>query len=175
MPIQEAALAFAVSQLGVHEQGGNNTGPEIDKYLASVGLYPGFAWCSAFVYYCFRQAIQQRPINLASGVDYFPPPNPCPRTGSVLKLWKLSDMAWRDSNPAPGAIYILDHGGGVGHAGIVETVDSGNVLTEISGNTNKEGSREGNCVWRHNGQPEVSHGGTLLGYVLLDRALPLVA
>lgn len=119
MAIQETALAFAISQLGVHEQGGNNTGPEVDKYL--------------------------------------------------------SDMAWRDSNPVPGAIYILDHGGGVGHAGIVETVDSGNVLTEISGNTNKEGSREGNCVWRHNGQPEVSHGGTLLGYVLLDRALPLVA
>ena len=139
--ISLTALEIAVSYLGVHEQGGNNTGPEVDQYLASVGLSPGYAWCAAFLYFCFRQAIQRRPINLAPGVDYFPPPNPCPRTGSALKLWKLSDMAWRDSNPAPGALYILDHGKGLGHAGIVETSDNTGVLTEISGNTNAAGSR----------------------------------
>lgn len=171
MSLSLTALEVAVSQLGVHEQGGNNTGPEVDQYLASVGLNPGYAWCASFLYWCFRQAIQRRPIDLAPGVDYFPPPNPCPRTGSALKLWKLSDMAWRDSNPAPGAVYVLDHGKGVGHAGIVETADSTGVLTEISGNTNAAGSREGNCVYRHNGPPEVSHGGVLLGFIYLDRAL----
>ena len=179
MSLSLTALEIAVSYLGVHESGGNNRGPEVDQFLASVGLNPGYAWCTAFLYFCFRQAVQRRPINLAPGIDYIPPPNPCPRTASAIKLWKLSDMAWRDSNPAPGALYILDHGGGTGHAGIIETVDDGNnVLTEISGNTNAAGSREGNCVWRHGGPPEISHGGTLLGFIYLDRAMvqpPLVA
>lgn len=158
--LQEAALAFAVTQLGVHERGGNNRGPEVDLYLASIGLDPGFAWCCAFTFYSFKQAAQQ--LGLI---------NPCPKTGAGLRLWKLVDTAWKDSNPAPGAIYVLDHGGGNSHVGLIETCDSGNVLTEISGNTNQTGSREGNSVWRHNGQPEVTHGGTLLGYILLDRAV----
>jgi len=167
MLLSQQALTVAVSTIGVHEQGGNNQGPEVDLYLASVGLNPDFPWCAAWVYYVFRQAAQQLGL-----------PNPCPRTGSAIKMWKLSDMAWRDSNPAPGAIYVLDHGGGIGHVGIVETSDDTGVLTEISGNTNAAGSREGNCVWRHSGPPEVSHGGTLLGFIYLDRAMvqpPLVA
>ena len=171
MSISLAALEIAVAFIGVHEEGGQNRGPEVDQFLAAVGLDPGNSWCAAFLYFCFRQAIQRRPVNLAPGADYFPPPNPCPRTGSVLRLWKLSDVAWRDSNPAPGAVYILDHGKGLGHAGIVETADSTGVLTEISGNTNATGSRNGDSVWRHNGPPEVSHGGTLLGFIYLDRAM----
>jgi hypothetical protein len=157
--LTEAALAFAVSQIGVHEQGGNNTGPEVDLYLASVGLDPGFSWCASFVYYCFKQAAQQLALT-----------NPCPKTGAGLRLWKLADTGWKDSNPVPGAIYVLDHGSGTSHVGLIETVDSGNVLTEISGNTNRSGSRNGDSVWRHSGPPEVSHGGVLLGYILLDRA-----
>lgn len=44
-------------------------------------------------------------------------------------------------------------------------------LVEISGNTNRAGSREGDSVWLKVGpSPEVIHGGMLLGYVALDRA-----
>jgi hypothetical protein len=166
MTLGEAVLEIAISQLGVHEQGGDNTGPEVDEFLREVGLPPGNSWCAAFVYWCFRQGAQQLKIV-----------NPCPRTAGAVKLWTLADATWRTQVPAPGCIYVLDHGGGKGHAGIVEAIDGLQVATEISGNTNQAGSRQGNTVWRHSGPPEVTHGGRLLGYVDIDRAaaVPLVA
>jgi hypothetical protein len=158
--LSETALSIAISQLGVHEQGGQNCGPEVDLYLASVGLDPGYAWCAAFVFFCFKKAAAQ--IGLV---------NPCPKTASAVKLWTLTEPICRITAPTPGAIYVLDHGGGKGHAGIVEQVGGDGTLIEISGNTNSAGSREGNAVARHTGaSPEEIHGGRLLGYLLLDLA-----
>ena len=189
MTLIEAALAFAVSQLGVHEQGGNNTGPEVDVYLASVNLSPGNSWCAAFFFYCFKQAA------LRLGLV-----NPCPRTGGVLKLWTMAEPICRATNPAPGYGYILDHGHGLGHAGIVACVNDTDApidyaipdtvatllglpagttsvsvppgsIAEISGNTNAAGSREGNMVAIHVGtSPEAVHGGVLRGYLNFDLA-----
>ena len=48
-------------------------------------------------------------------------------------------------NPAevrPGMIFIMDHGGGLGHTGLVEKVNGG-LLTTIEGNTDASGGREG--------------------------------
>ncbi len=115
--LSEAALAFAVSQIGVHEQGGNNAGPEVNQYLASVGLDPGYAWCSAFVYWCFKQAAAQ--LGLV---------NPCPKTAGAVKLWTLTEPICRVTAPLPGAIYVLHHEGGKGHAGIIERVSDGAIL-----------------------------------------------
>lgn len=158
--LTEAALAFAVSQIGVHEQGGNNRGPEVNRFLASVGLLPGYAWCAAFVFFCFKQAAQQ--LSLV---------NPCPRTAGAIKLWTLTEPICRVTTPAPGCIYVLDHGKGQGHAGLIELVNADSMISEVSGNTNAAGSREGNAVARHTGaSPETIHGGVLLGYLNLDLA-----
>ena len=46
-----------------------------------------------------------------------------------------------------GDIFIQDHGGGLGHCGIVESLGIGVVHT-IDGNTNDTGSREGYEVIR---------------------------
>jgi hypothetical protein len=44
-------------------------------------------------------------------------------------------------------------------------------VIEISGNTYAStGGRAGNCVARHVGTPEVTHGGTLIGYLDYDAA-----
>jgi len=201
--LQEAALAVAITKLGVHEVGGNNCGPEVEEFLASVGLGPGNAWCAAFLYFCFRQAARQLGIV-----------NPCPRTAKAVRMFALAEAPWRDSNPSVGSIYVLDHGtpGDVltewkngrytddGHAGIIACVNDTaapidyaipgvaatllglptgtttvsvppGCIAEISGNTNRAGSREGDSVWLKVGQaPEDIHGGVLLGYVNLDRA-----
>lgn len=159
MTLQEAAINVAVAELGVTEVGGNNRGPRVNQYLASVGLDPGYSWCASFVFWCFRQAAQQLGIV-----------NPCPRTAGAVRLWTLTEPICRDLVPAPGAIYVLDHGGGKGHAGIIESIDDEGTISEISGNTNAAGSREGNAVARHIGPPATVHGGTLLGYLLLDKA-----
>ena len=54
------------------------------------------------------------------------------------------------ANPAlvkPGHIFIMSFGGGMGHTGLVESVNGG-FMNVIEGNTNDNGSREGIGVFR---------------------------
>jgi hypothetical protein len=102
--------------------------------------------------------------------------NPCPRTAGVLRMWELLPDHFKTQIPKPGAIYFLDHGKGLGHEGIVEAVTPALVVaSEISGNTNEQGSREGNAIARHLGPPELSHHGKLLGYADFSLPVPAVA
>ena len=44
-------------------------------------------------------------------------------------------------------LFIMDHGGGLGHTGIVEEVAAG-LLTTIEGNTDASRTREGGGIYR---------------------------
>ena len=50
------AADLAIQSIGIKEQGGDNRGPMIKKYLASVDLDEGFAWCQAFCHYLYEKA-----------------------------------------------------------------------------------------------------------------------
>lgn len=126
---------------------GSNSGPEVEEYLASVGLGKGNPWCAAFIYWCFQQAAK------ALGSE-----NPCVRHGHVLTTWAKCAPRQRITtqqalaNPSlikPGLVFIMDTGapGGAGHTGIVEKVVAG-VIHTIEGNTDGAGSREGTGVFR---------------------------
>lgn len=137
MKLQQKALEIAVSQIGVEEAAGHkNTGKDVEKYLARVGLGPGYSWCMAFDYWCFDEAAE------AIGVK-----NPLYKTGGVLEQWRQRKDKYRATIPQPGDIFIMDYGGGKGHTGIVEKVED-DVVHTIEGNTNDEGSREGYEVCR---------------------------
>ncbi len=153
--IATAALAIARTQVGVREEpAGSNRGPEVDQYLRAAGLSPGagsFAWCAAFVYWCFNEAAQ------SAGR-----PNPVPRTAGVLAHWnKAGERGIRRISPGraaaqpdlvqPGQVFIMDYGGGVGHTGFVAEVVAGKLVT-IEGNTNDGGSREGIGVFARQGR-----------------------
>lgn len=157
------ALAAAQSQLGVMESPlGSNRGPQVNEYLRSVGLDPGsgsYAWCAAFVYWCFNQAA------LAMTVE-----NPVICTAGVMDHWNRAGAAGvhRLSTAEccntpdlvkPGMIFILSTGGGNGHTGLVEKV-RGLYLTTIEGNTNENGSRQGIGVFRHTARkiPDINRG-----------------
>lgn len=140
-----SALHTAQSQIGVLENPlGSNSGPQVDLYLKRVGLNPGYAWCMAFVYYCFDEAAKN------SGQS-----NPLIKTAGVIAHWnaaKCVKIPVKNAvqNPAlikPGQIFIISSGGGKGHTGLVEKVEGG-ILTTIEGNTNDGGSREGIGVFR---------------------------
>ncbi len=56
---RELALRSALRELGVHESGFNNRGPQVDEYQREGAAYVGwvgFAWCAAFVYRNFKEA-----------------------------------------------------------------------------------------------------------------------
>ncbi len=136
----DAAITFALTQVGVREVPvGSNRGPEVDEYLRSTNTPLGSFWCAAFVYFCFNKAA----ANIGKA-------NPLIKTAGSLDHWnrttaKKITAADALNNPAlikPGSIFIIDHGGGHGHTGIVQKVDGGFVHT-IEGNSNSNGSSNG--------------------------------
>jgi peptidoglycan hydrolase-like protein with peptidoglycan-binding domain len=144
--IMRGAVDVALSQEGVRETAPNR-GPEVDAYIERVGLDPtrALSWCAAFVYWSYDEAAAKLKIA-----------DPCFKTGGVLNHWAKCPPAARVyaqdafDNPAlirPGAIFIVDHGGGKGHTGIVTRVADGQIGT-IEGNTNRAGSREGDGVYQ---------------------------
>jgi peptidoglycan hydrolase-like protein with peptidoglycan-binding domain len=144
-PLAKAMLDVARSQVGVREQGGANRGPPVEKYLAAVGLPPGHAWCVAFLIWCAKEACQRLGAVC-----------PLPPVASVHVLWNRTPETMRIPPSAPqeedlrlvkpGALYLIDHGQDMGHAGLVLSATS-NGLLGIEGNTNIAGSREGDGVY----------------------------
>jgi len=143
-----ATLDVAGSQVGVVESGGPNRGPEVDRYLRSVGVDPtqgSFAWCAAFVHWCFGEASTRLAV-----------PNPCPPKAGCLALWGAAPAATRIAGDAAfddsslvhaGVVFVIDHGSGKGHVGFVAAIEAGRLAT-IEGNTNPAGGRDGYGVFR---------------------------
>jgi CHAP domain/Putative peptidoglycan binding domain len=139
------AIEIATTQIGITEHGGNNYGPEVKKYLASVGLGQGNPWCMGFVYWCFNEAATQLNKN-----------NPLLKTASTRNHWdnaicKKIKVADAVNNPAlikPGFIFIYKTslGSYTGHTGIVTRVEDLYIHT-IEGNTNSGMSSEGDGVY----------------------------
>lgn len=147
--LSELAMKIAVTQIGESEQPkGSNSGPMVDQYLASVGLDPGYAWCMAFVYWCHRTASLTARLH-----------NTMPKHAGVIEVWRRS-FTYRVEKPAPGDVFVMDYGGGKGHTGFVESINTDGSLNTIEGNSNSDGSREGFEVCRHK-----RHQSKILGYL----------
>jgi hypothetical protein len=80
--------------------------------------------------------------------------NPHIKTAGVLEHWQKAGTkpdvvripkAKAVANPGlvkPGSLFIIDHGGGLGHSGLVTEVANGRLKT-VEGNTNDNGSNNG--------------------------------
>ena len=143
----ERMASWIESKVGVHETG-HNSGPEIDEWLRLVNLPPGNEWCAATVHAAGHFAALE--LGLV---------NPVPKTGGAQRIYLLTEPICRVDGPARGRVGVVPHEGGKGHAVICVSVDEAGVPTCISGNTNAEGSRTGNCVARHTGDPTAVHHG----------------
>ena len=122
------------SQVGVRETG-PNTGPEIDMYLASVGLGPGYPWCGAFASWGY----QEHDLSV-------------PETGAWTPSWFINSriIPKEETDLADvGGIYFSNLGR-IAHIVVFDEVwsDAGNLILTIEGNTNDTGSREGDGVYR---------------------------
>lgn len=125
----------------------SNRGPAVEGYLARAGVGPGLSWCCAFVYWCFDEAAKSLGRT-----------NPMVRTAGCLDHWNRAPGKGAKRIPAgqaiqspdllaPGMVFIMDHGRGLGHTGIVERVGGG-IVTTIEGNTDASMTREGGGVYR---------------------------
>lgn len=122
-------LAIARKELGVRELTGNNDGVQVERYLAYVGLKKGNPYCAAYVSYVFGQA------------GYI-----APRTGWSPALFPASRQL---ASAAQGSVFGIYFPSlkRVAHCGFVERLQ-GDFIQTIEGNTNVEGSREGDGVYR---------------------------
>jgi cell wall-associated NlpC family hydrolase len=145
--LQETIVKIALSQVGVREQGGNNKGEAIRKYLESTWMSKedvekGFAWCSAFVTWVCKEArneldLTYKELNLYIGA----------------KAWDWEDwgkeQGWlvlpETEHAEPGDIVTFDFS----HVGII-IEDNGDTISTVEGNTNTKGERDsllGDGVW----------------------------
>jgi hypothetical protein len=115
-------VAIAESKKGIHESGGQNSGPEIKKYQDYVGIPqgPGSPWCAAFVSWVFGQAGD-------SNV----------KSASVATLDSLGSNT---TDPQPGDLIHWD----TQHIGIVVN-RSGNSIDYVAGNEG-DGVRRGSAT-----------------------------
>lgn len=125
------------SQIGIRETGGSNRGVHVEKYLASVELGAGYAWCAAFVSWCYQNAEIQTP--LSGWVPSYALKDKriyhrdkfqlrTPQTGDVF-------MVWYSKLKRPAHIGFIDQWGE-------------KWVTTVEGNTNDDGSREGDGVYK---------------------------
>lgn len=127
--LQAKILQIARSQLGVREATGKNDGARVEAYLSYTGNKKGEPWCASFVSWVFGKAGFTQP-RTAWGPALFP------RQRQILK-------------PLPASLFGIFYPklGRVAHCGLVEA-NNGNWLYTIEGNTNANGAREGDGVYR---------------------------
>jgi hypothetical protein len=132
-PSCDCIVTVASSQVGNCEEGGNNRGQHVEKYLRSVNAKPGDAWCSAFVAWVLNVCGVTHKINAWS-----------PTAVSRNVIWQRGE----GEEPQGGDVFGIYYTSlkRVGHAGIIERW--GSYVHTIEGNTNDGGSRDGDCVMR---------------------------
>lgn len=122
-------VAAARKEIGTREGDVPNTGPKVSQYLRYVGIKTPAPWCAAFVSYVFKQA------------GY-----PAPRTAWSPDLFPAKRLV---GEARPGVVFGIYFSSlkRIAHCGIVEDV-KGSWVFSVEGNTNTDGSREGNGVHR---------------------------
>lgn len=133
---REKLQKIYLSQVGVREKTGRNDGKDVEKYLKAVNLGKGYAWCAAFVRWCFDQADIITPITAWSPTAHNP--------NSIIYAkgkWK-NEMQRGDVF----TLYYAKHGR-IGHTGFVNKMTNEKMVETCEGNTNSLGSREGDGVY----------------------------
>jgi hypothetical protein len=148
------ALAEREAAAGVRETA-SNRGPRVDEYVDFVGLDPAGShdWCACFLQFIFHEAAMS--LGVASPMPF--------RSGGLRepgaqRLWKKaeelgtprltrSEALANPSDLRPGAVFVLNRGGGKGHVGLLIGWQNDRLLT-IEGNTNPDSGGPSNGVYR---------------------------
>lgn len=138
VPAAERVAAIYTSQVGVRERTGRNDGLQVEAYLASAGLTGGYAWCAAFLSWCFDQA-HVKALRTAWAAGWFP----ADRT--IYQKGMRNAVVPRRADVF--GVYYANLKR-IGHVGFIDEWPAGDYMITVEGNTNDGGSREGNGVYR---------------------------
>lgn len=144
MNLRELTLEKAKAKLGVQEVGGDNHGPEVERYLKAAGLPAGNPWCAAFVN-CMAQdaALDLKvvsPLEVITQQGFVP---------AYVDWAKKNGYVVKPEEVKPGMLFAIyfPNKGRYAHIGFVKDITADlKSFTTIEGNSNDEGSREGKEV-----------------------------
>jgi hypothetical protein len=126
------------SQIGVRELTNHNDGPEVEMYLRTCGLGRGYAWCAAFVKWCYIQCgIDHRSITAWAAT--------CINRNHIIYT-----QGRYNAEPQPGDnITFWDYYyKRVCHTGLYHRRINDTFYESVEGNTNEGGSSEGDGVYK---------------------------
>lgn len=137
------AAKFAVSQIGVKENTGNNDGAQIDKYRYNQARLKRAPWCASFFNWCYN------PKHIAGQNVLGMSDREVPSTQAILK--RANDLGCFASVRTPAKAYTPKVGDGIlwtsdrdstkGHIGIVVEVRSDGSFVTVQGNNNNKVER----------------------------------
>lgn len=152
VPLSPALLVAAANAfVGLGEEGGDNRGQMVERFLQEVFLPPGQPWCAAFVHHVGRAAHYDHGTKRSSW--------PLPATGSCEALARAARASGvlRDE-PYVGDVFLLYNRARrrFSHTGIVVGVQDEervhdrdvHVCVTVEGNTNDDGSSNGHTTLR---------------------------
>lgn len=140
--LPDLVARMAESKIGTREKGRNNEGAEIDEFESATWLDPKDLnpWCASFICWCIREALGQ-----FAGT---PPKWKRPQTPGAWDFERWAKEQKLDLKKPPSGdikrgdivIYTFSHIG-------IAVADSNSFGVEcVEGNTNENGSRDGNVV-----------------------------
>ncbi len=150
--IRERLIAVYQAEVGTREIGGNNHGPGPKKYLAACGLGEGYAYCACFVKWCLLQVgIQTR--GTAWSPSWATGPEVYYKRNSPRSVSSPTETSFFGQEVKPGDVFSLYYSNlkRVGHVGFIHEANDPRAddwVFTVEGNTNGEGSREGDGVHR---------------------------
>lgn len=127
--LRRQIIEIAKTQLNVREATGKNDGMAVEQYLTYTSNAKGDAWCASFVSWVYGRA----------GL-------PRPKTGWSPALFPVQRLT---KEPLPADIFGIYFNSlkRIAHCGLIEQVTEKYIIG-IEGNTNDEGAREGDGVYR---------------------------
>ena len=133
----DSLINVALSEVGTREVG-HNGGACVREYQRATYLEPDdWAWCAAFVCWCIARAADAVPVRFHLPTT--------PKAFGFESWGMLNARLCYDLTVIPaGAIVIFE----VSHVGIAVEDSKNRRVVTVEGNTNPEGSREGDGVYR---------------------------
>lgn len=137
------------SQIGVREATGHNDGKDVEKYLKTVGLGKGYAWCAAYVKWSLAEAkVDVKTVTGAAASLYKP------------ERWIYYKGKYK-AEPMQADVFCLYYEslGRIGHTGFFDGWANKQMGTykTVEGNTNDASSREGDGCYRRIRQIRATH------------------
>lgn len=117
---------------------GSNSGPDVDRYLASAGAAPGDPWCGAF--------------GTSNLLDSGAKRSDLPQLAASVHAWLDWAIAKGNHSQTPerSMFGLIIESATSGHLVQITAVDSvGKTVATVEGNSNDDGSSEGYEVVRH--------------------------